>query len=89
MKLYVILGLIVTFALAAPLRREYANNLTRSNGVPDRIIWIRICGLIPLDTTQPIAGISCNADMENVAIACRDTHIGYICQANNWITNGK
>jgi hypothetical protein len=75
---------------AAPLRREYHHqSLTRSNGVPDRIIWLRICGIAPIDTTQPIAGISCSSDMENVALACRDTHIGYLCHNGHWTTNGK
>jgi hypothetical protein len=80
-------------AQSSTLRRQYGAQkdvISRSSGVPDRIIWVRECGPTPSNLSFPIAGISCgDSSMENVAIACRDTHKSYLCHVPQWIVTGK
>ena len=80
--------LLLVQVQGASLRHQWAR-LAGSTRVPDRVVFVRQCGVQPSDTRLPIAGIYCEPSMENVALACRDTQAGYLCRAGIWLIVGK
>lgn len=90
--LFLVLGvllLVLSTANGASLRAQWIRG-SGSLSVPSRVIYIRQCGPAPSDMTLPIGNVECNGgSMENVAIACRDTHASYLCRARMWVLIGK
>jgi len=90
MIITILLLLLLACAQSRPtdsLRRQWGRT-AGSTRIPDRVILVRACGDGP-DLTQPIGGFSCSSDLENVALACLDTHKGYLCHAQVWTLVGS
>jgi hypothetical protein len=88
MLLILLVLVLLSLGEAVSLRHQWARS-AGSTRAPDRVVFVRQCGVQPSDTRLPIAGIYCDPSMENVALACRDTQAGYLCRAGMWLIVGK
>jgi mRNA-degrading endonuclease HigB of HigAB toxin-antitoxin module len=89
LTLIILLALLADQAWAAPssLRKQWGRSAGSTARVPDRVIIIRVCGQ-PEDMIHPIGGIACSTELENVALACLDTHAEYHCRSTVWALLG-